>query len=216
MDYNTELSYITLVKSNNDSKAFSELCKKYSPIIYKYAKKIDKMHLEDAIQDGRIGLLLACRKFNPALGFKFTTFAYPYIHGYILRGLCDRHSVKIPVNTNYSSLSQDYLKMSNAQSLDNLNLDRLNLPLDVYLDSALTVEEITLKIKSAIDILFPKSEIASSAASFYFGLDDCGKYSITDIANKFNVPRDKIKYIIYTIKNFLQDDEELCELHTAV
>lgn len=216
MDYNTELSYINLVKTNNDSKAFSELCKKYAPVIYRYAKAIDKTHLEDASQDGKIGLLLACRKFNPTLGFKFSTFAFPYIHGYILRGSCDRHSVKIPVNTDYSSIPQNYLKMSNAQSLDNLNLDRLNLPLDIYLDSSLTVEEITLKIKTATEVLFPNSEIALPVAVLYFGLENSGNYSISDIADKFHVSREKIKYIIYTVKNFLQDDEELCELHAAV
>lgn len=41
----------------------------------------------DVFQDGCVGLLYACARFDVAKGVKFSTWAWQYIQGYILRGL---------------------------------------------------------------------------------------------------------------------------------
>lgn len=43
----------------------------------------------DQFQDGCIGLLYACARFDATKGVRFSTWAWPYIRGYILRGRSD-------------------------------------------------------------------------------------------------------------------------------
>jgi hypothetical protein len=42
---------------------------------------------EDALQDGRVGLVLAARGFDATMGNKFSSYAWPTIRGTILKGL---------------------------------------------------------------------------------------------------------------------------------
>ena len=41
----------------------------------------------DLIMEGNFGLMQAIDHFNPCLGFKFSTYAYPWIITYILRSI---------------------------------------------------------------------------------------------------------------------------------
>lgn len=53
--------------------------------------------LDDLVQQGQIGLLKACRNFDPALKIKFSSFAVPVIRSAILRMLGSKvHLVRIP------------------------------------------------------------------------------------------------------------------------
>lgn len=57
------------------------------------------MELEDLIQEGNIGLMSAVGRFNPRLGFKFSTYAAWWIRHAIGRGLSDKsRTVKVPVH----------------------------------------------------------------------------------------------------------------------
>lgn len=51
---------------------------KYFPMYY---KRIDKDLREDLIQEGMAYLVRAAEKFNPILGYKFSTYAVSYIWG---------------------------------------------------------------------------------------------------------------------------------------
>ena len=62
-----------LVEENIDLVAF---------IFHKSFHGPNKMRdAEDHIQDGMVGLCMAALKFDPDRGFKFSTFAYPYVLG---------------------------------------------------------------------------------------------------------------------------------------
>lgn len=53
----------------------------------------------DIIQAGNIGLLKAIEKFDPNLGFKFSTYASYWIKQYITRYICnDNNIIRIPVH----------------------------------------------------------------------------------------------------------------------
>src|SRR5574344_1945300 len=55
------------------------IAKKYSIITHPCAV----IDFEDLVQEGEVALIKAVDAFNPTLGFKFSTLAYPYISGNI-------------------------------------------------------------------------------------------------------------------------------------
>jgi len=64
------------------------------------------VELIDRIQDGNIGLMHAADKFNPTLGYKFSTYATWWIRQAISRGVGDRgRLIRIPIHV-HEKLSQ--------------------------------------------------------------------------------------------------------------
>lgn len=86
-------------KSDGDPRAREALILHYTPDAEKvaagYARRLpDHVAREDLVSYALIGLVDAIERFNPALGFKFTTFANPRIAGQIVDEL--RHLDWVP------------------------------------------------------------------------------------------------------------------------
>lgn len=68
--------------------------------------------MDDLIQMGYMGLLKAARRFDPSLGFKFSTYAVPMIAGEIRSQLRDKGVIKIS-----RSLKSDAIEVRRAESV---------------------------------------------------------------------------------------------------
>ncbi len=69
-------------------------------IAQKYVKWSSLLELSDLVQEGTMGLMRATEKFNPALGFRFTTYATWWIRQHIIRALDNQTlTIRLPVHT---------------------------------------------------------------------------------------------------------------------
>lgn len=81
--------------------AKSELTEKNLRLVITVARKYTSgtIPLEDLIQEGNLGLFHAVDKFDPDLGYRFTTYAYWWIRQSIQRALNDQgRAIKIPTH----------------------------------------------------------------------------------------------------------------------
>lgn len=208
---------VLLVKNSNDNNAMMRLMKNFRPIIYKHAVKIDPKYLEDAIQDGYVGLFCACRAYNPDLGYAFSTFAFPYIRGSILRGTHGRRSVKFNSSFSLSDLSQDqdYLNLSNPLSLDTLNLDLTPAP-ETDLDTPVVSQAVFSRMDTLIDSYCStrhNSETFKEALRLRFGFEDGKKWKIDEICSALDVKKGTVKHHISKVMDVFENDDQLLELY---
>lgn len=80
----------------------------YNELVHKIVHKIQAKYphceqthgftYEDLVQFGKMGLLRAAERFDPAMGYQFMTLAYPNVDGYIRRQLREGHMVKVSRN----------------------------------------------------------------------------------------------------------------------
>ena len=208
---------VLLVKNNNDNNAMKRLMKTFDPIIHKYALKIDPKHIEDATQDGYVGLFCACRAFDADLGYAFPTFAFPYIHGTILRGTHGRRSVKYNSSHTLADLSQDmaYLNLSNPMSLD--ELDPAYIPAEeADLDTPAVSQAVSNRMDNLIDSYCStrhNSETYKEALRLRFGFEDGKRWKIDDICSALDVKKGTVKHHIAQVMDVFENDDQLLELY---
>jgi RNA polymerase sigma-B factor len=81
---------IMLTCTKTELKDLNKLVEENLPlvgyVISKYYPSIvGTPEYDDYFQSGAVGLVIAAKKFNPRLGYAFSTYAVPTIHGYMRR-----------------------------------------------------------------------------------------------------------------------------------
>ena len=72
---------------------------------------------EDLMQVGVVGLMKAYENYDPTMGAKLTTYAYPYIYGEMKRFVRENHGIKVSRNLSILNLKLEKASLLMAQSL---------------------------------------------------------------------------------------------------
>ncbi len=142
-----------------DKQAKIKLIQSNLRLVVNIARKsihVSKLSMQDLIQEGNLGLMIALDKFNPKLGYKFSTYATWWIKQAMFKAISEQsHCMKIPVYVQETlskykkvkhSLEQEsgyQVKNSVIANKMGIEEDKINLFLNAFTKS--------LSIENALD-----------------------------------------------------------------
>lgn len=97
----SEEKELAIRAKNGDLQAKKELVQANLKLVLTIARKaihVSKLPLVDLIQEGNLGLMIAAEKFNPELGYRFSTYAAWWIKQSMFKAISEQsYCMKIPV-----------------------------------------------------------------------------------------------------------------------
>ena len=144
---------------NGDKEAKKILVQSNLKLVLTIARKaihVSKLPIVDLIQEGNLGLMIAVEKFNPDLGYRFSTYASWWIKQAMFKAISEQsHCMKIPVyiQETLSKFSKVKAEMERAYNCQVTNKDvaqKMNLEpekVDTYLSAYTT----TVSIEGSFD-----------------------------------------------------------------
>ena len=78
-----EIDLLERIYKHDDAEAKEHFFDRYQDLLHRFAHKYhsDRLPYEDAYQLAALGLMKALKRFDPARGVSFITFAYPTMEG---------------------------------------------------------------------------------------------------------------------------------------
>ncbi len=144
---------------NGDEKARKILAQSNLKLVLTIARKaihVSKLPMVDLIQEGNLGLLVAIDKFNPALGYRFSTYATWWIKQAMFKAISEQsHCMKIPVYvqetlSKYSKIKAELEKNSNSQISTRDIAEKMNVEPE-KIESFLSAYTSTVSIEGSFD-----------------------------------------------------------------
>ena len=140
---------------DGDFEAKRELIQANLKLVLTIARKVihvSKLPLIDLIQEGNLGLMIAVDKFNPDLGYRFSTYATWWIKQAMFKAISEQsHCMRIPVYiqetlSKFSKIKSEMEKKCNMQVSNQDVASKMNIEvekIDTYLSafsSAVSIE----------------------------------------------------------------------------
>ena len=103
-----EETELAIAYRNGDGKAREKLINSNLRLVVNIAKNYKNSHLSiaDLVSEGNLGLITAVDKYNPDLGYRFSTCATPWIKQAISKAITDKgRNIRIPAHI-YQLLSK--------------------------------------------------------------------------------------------------------------
>lgn len=161
----------------------NELISSYEKLVYsiisKYSNNYNK---EDLFQVGMIGILDASKKYNSESGVKFTSFAYKYILGEVLKYIREDRNIRVSrdIIRDYKKIiiTKEYIYKeygripSNKEisKITNINEDRINEVLNY------NEKEISLNMVISEDDKITLEDMIMDNTKDYFDLNEALSY----------------------------------------
>ncbi len=142
-----------------DNEAKKILVQSNLKLVLTVARKaihVSKLPLVDLIQEGNLGLMVAVEKFNPTLGYRFSTYATWWIKQAMFKAISEQgHCMKIPVYvqetlSKFSKIKSEMEKTYNTSVTTKDVAEKMNIEPE-KIDSYLSAYNSTVSIEGSYD-----------------------------------------------------------------
>ena len=155
----TEEKDIALKAKNGDKEAKKILVQANLKLVLTIARKaihVSKLPMVDLIQEGNLGLMIAVEKFNPDLGYRFSTYASWWIKQAMFKAISEQsYCMKIPVYiqetlSKFSKVKAEMERAYNCQVSNKAAAEKMNIEPD-KIDMFLSAYTTTVSIEGSFE-----------------------------------------------------------------
>lgn len=150
---------VALRAKNGDKTAKKELVQSNLKLVLTIARKaihVSKIPMIDLIQEGNLGLMVAAEKFNPELGYRFSTYASWWIKQAMFKAISEQsYCMKIPVYiqetlSKFSKVKREMERAYNCQVTNKDVAEKMNIESE-KIDTFLSAYSTTVSIEGSFD-----------------------------------------------------------------
>lgn len=150
---------IARLAKSGDKEAKKALVQSNLKLVLTIARKaihVSKIPMIDLIQEGNLGLMVAVEKFNPELGYRFSTYASWWIKQAMFKAISEQSCcMKIPVYiqetlSRFSKLKTEMERAYNCQVTNKDVAEKMNLEPE-KIDTFLSAYTTTVSIEGSFD-----------------------------------------------------------------
>lgn len=150
---------IALKAKNGDKNAKKVLVQSNLKLVLTIARKaihVSKLPMIDLIQEGNLGLMIAVEKFNPELGYRFSTYASWWIKQAMFKAISEQsYCMKIPVYiqetlSKFSKVKAEMERTYNCQISNKDVAEKMNIEPE-KIDTFLSAYTTTVSIEGSFD-----------------------------------------------------------------